>query len=246
MPGAFRRCTDGVTIMKKAMFLSLFLAVAVLGGVQAAGLAQLLRARGRTEPFEQAAMFVEFNHTDVDAGVHIQTDHDVGLRELCVVSPRGRIVAEMEWSTAPPLGLTELRTESAEPDATSALRAYPPGEYRILGLTIEGDRLLSRVTLSHALLPAPEITSPADGDVVPTSGVIVMWNPVVGAQDYIVEFEEDAPGGANLEMNLPGSATSFPVPDGFLKPDTPYKIGVAARGANGNRSLTEAEFRTLP
>src|SRR5688572_12033407 len=112
------------------------LAAALLGGLQAASVARPSGQRpARTEPFAKATIFLEFNSTDNDTGVHIDTDHDVGLSELWVVAPDGRTVAEAEWRTRPPLGLTEMSTESAEPNTTTALRSYPAGLYRFFGRT---------------------------------------------------------------------------------------------------------------
>ncbi len=247
--------------MKKAMLVSALLATALLGSFQAGGYlraAEVPRASGSgarpsaprpsaTEPFVKAAIFLEFNETDNDTGVHIQTDHGDGLSELWVVSPDGRTVAEAEWRTRPPLGLTEMATESAEPDPTTAVRSYPAGVYRFFGRTIDGVRLASRATLSHALLPAPEITDPPDGATdVPTSGVVVTWNPVPGARGYMLEYEGDNPAVPKLETRLAASTTSFAIPDGFLIPDAGFKVGVASVHENGNLTLAAIEFRTAP
>ena len=163
-----------------------------------------------------------------------------------VVAPNGKTIVSQTWTTRPPLGLTEMAVESAEPDTTTAVRSYPPGVYRFTGRTITGQRLASSVTLSHALLPAAEITSPPDGaTAVPTVGAIAAWNPVPGAQSYEIEFEE-ADGAGKLEMTLPASSTSFGIPDGFLKPGADYKLGVAPRNAAGNLTLATVEFQTAP
>jgi len=233
--------------MRTVVAISIVAAATLLMGVQAAGLARTGRVRTQGTPFAKAVIFLEFNYTDEDVGVHIQTDHGIGLREETVISPDGRIVAGLSWRTRPPLGLTELNTESAEPDAERALRAYPEGTYRFNGWTIHGDRLFSTAVLSHELLPAPEITYPADGaDDVPTTLVTATWNAMPGAVGYIVEFEADVAGGVKLETRLPASSPSFSIPEGMLEPGTPYKIGVAGIHANGNLSLAAIGFETAP
>ncbi len=229
--------------MKRGILVSSLAAVAILGAIQGTSIGRPAGALPAPPPFTQAEIYLEFNSTDEDIGVHIDTDHGTGLREVTVVSPQGREIVDQDWSTPRPLGLTEMKTESAEPDMTSALAAYPPGIYRISGVTITGQRLFSRARLSHSLLDAPEITNPAEGATgVPTVGLVVSWEPVAGARGYLIEF--DGASGKKLEAALPATMTSFAIPDGMLDPHAVHKVGVAVIAANGNRSLAEVEFET--
>ena len=50
--------------------------------------------------------------------------------------------------------------------------------------------------------------------------------------------------GREIRVNLPGAATAFAVPDGFLLPGTAYKLAVGTVSRAGNRSVVETEFTT--
>jgi hypothetical protein len=232
--------------MRNAILVPGLLAAALLAGMQGATAGRPAGPRAAApEAFAKARIYVEFNETDNDTGIHIDTDHDVGLRTLRVVGPNGKTVVDSTWRTRPPLGLTEMATESAEPDPEQALLAYPPGVYRFSGVTIEGDRLVSQATLSHDLLAAPAITSPADGATgVPTTGVSAAWDAVPGAQGYALEIEQGTPFVTKLETTLESTSNRFSIPDGLLIPDTAFQIGVASISSNGNLSLSVIEFHT--
>src|SRR6185369_10122631 len=86
-----------------------------------------------TIPFDAVSMTIEINATDVDAGVILFSDTEERLHHVTVRDPSGNIVYEMTSSDAQGLGLTEMSSETAEPDIQSALLAYPEGDYTFTG-----------------------------------------------------------------------------------------------------------------
>src|SRR5262245_23458664 len=81
--------------------------------------------------FEAVALTVEINATDLDAGVILFTDTEERLRHLTIQDPSGRTIYEMTSSDLQGLGLTEISSETAEPDIQTALLAYPEGRYTV-------------------------------------------------------------------------------------------------------------------
>ncbi len=124
------------------------------------------------------------------------------------------------------------------------LGSIPPGEYEFFGRTVEGDRLRGTAELSHALPPAPVFT-PVDGDVIAATGVVIEWEAIAGLDGYeLIVFSET--GGGELFVELDGDATSFPIPDEFMEPGAEYKVEVLAIAENGNKTITEHVFTTMP
>ena len=60
---------------------------------------------------------------------------------------------------------------------------------------------------------------------------------------YVVYIEQ-ADLDVNITAKLPGSAHGFKVPDGFLKPGTPYQLGIGTVTDQGNASFVETMFMT--
>jgi hypothetical protein len=235
--------------MRTTILISILLGLVLITCVQSVPAARAVAqpARQRTRPFEVAKIYLEFNATDNDMGVHIDSDHEAGLRSLQIRGPRG-VVINQTWKSRPTLGLTEMKTESSEPDAVRALHAYPPGVYFFTGSTVDGKRLSSQATFSHDLLDAPTITSPSKnaGDL-PVNGVTVSWDAVPGAAAYHFELTdetEDAVNPLDLDAVFPASVTEFRIPDGLLKPGTTYGAGAASIHVNGNQTLSVVTFST--
>ncbi|MGH9260017.1 MAG: hypothetical protein ACRD08_08995, partial [Acidimicrobiales bacterium] len=120
---------------------------------------------------------------------------------------------------------------------------FRPGEYRFRGRTAAGDNLVSTATLSHDFLPAPTF-SPTNGQVVDANNTVVRWN-APGAERVEVIIEQ-ADLGHNFDVIVSGTTTSLSVPPQFLQRGTPYKIEILAIGENGNRTITEGTFATMP
>lgn len=196
---------------------------------------------GTRIPFADAEVFFEFNTTDNDLGLQIFLDAE-GWRKVKVADPdKRKIVQIMAEGTLSKLGITELRFESAEPSPAEVLALFPPGEYEFRGKTVEGERLASTAELSHDFLPAPTF-SPSDGDAVDPNNTVVTWN-APGAEQVEVIIEN---GDGTFDVIVPGSVTSLNVPPQFLEPGTEYKIEILAVAENGNRTIAESTFVTMP
>jgi hypothetical protein len=207
-------------------------------------------AQGRTATaarFAVANVHLEENATDGDAEVVIEAMGGAdGLTQLVVKAPDGRTVVQF---TAPDggsvSGMRQFRFESPEPTDVSGLKAaYPPGMYAFDGVTARGAQLHGTATLNHALPGAVSLVTPKEDAVGVALGTLeIRWEPVAGATAYQAYIEQDE---FNVSATLPGSATTFAIPDGFLRPGTEYQLGVGVVSKDGNISFIETTFTTKP
>jgi hypothetical protein len=195
-------------------------------------------------PFESATVYFEQNATDKDAEVVFEaTSGSKGLVSFRVLAPDGRVIVNFE--TRSKLGLRHFRFESPEPENDGSVQAdFPEGEYTFTGMTVNGRKLESRARLSHKFPAVAAIIRPAPGaDDVPTKGLRITWSPVKNLKACIVTIEQEEQE-LELTATLPGTATNFNVPDGFLSADTEYKVAIGTVTQDGNTSFVEAEFTT--
>ncbi len=147
-------------------------------------------------PYDEAEIFFELNNTDGDLGIHALIDGDAWKR-LRIKDPMERKLLSIKVSgRLRRQGLTELFFESAEPVFEDLAPAdffdrFPPGFYKIEGMTLEGEELESETEVTH-LMPAPpggifvNTTSidPAEVDCddgpipIVTGAVTITWEPV--------------------------------------------------------------------
>jgi hypothetical protein len=219
----------------------------------AGGLAVLPPAHARppqgsgTLPFEELSLFIEWNSVDGDTELMLKMDADVGLKSLKVVGPNGKKVVGLTARGNPNIGQRKVELESPEPTPGAVFAAFPEGPYQFHGRSVDDEKLFGEVTLSHALLDPVTITSPASGATnVPINGVTADWTPTPGVTRYIVEVEEEDDETNSLVVDLPGTRTSFTLPDGWLLPDTTYQLAVGAVGPTGNVTVYEHFFTTEP
>jgi hypothetical protein len=201
---------------------------------------------GETQPFEVAAVQFEQNATDSDVEVVFQVKSGAeGLSQLTITAPNGRVVTDFTASDTVTLGMRQFRFESPEPKDVDRLKAaYPEGAYTFTGTTSSGLRLQSSATLSHELPATATFVQPEPGaQGVAANKLVLKWSPVAGVEAYVVYVEHDGLG-VNVTARIPGTASSFVVPDGFLTPGVDYKMGIGTVFKNGNTSYVEAEFRT--
>jgi hypothetical protein len=206
----------------------------------------LLPGTGLAEArFGRAAVYLERNVTDQDAEIRFEvTGGEDGLVALRVVAPDGRTVLDFKAPESR-LGMRHFNLESPEPRDDGRLQAeFPAGPYRFLGNTLDGTALQGTATLSHALPPAASIISPRAGQAgVPVAGLRIEWRPVPGLVACIVTIEQERTG-REIRADLAGTATAFVVPDGFLVPETKYKLSIGTVSREGNRSFVETQFMT--
>jgi hypothetical protein len=112
-------------------------------------------------PFDEAHIFFELNHTDGDLGIHGLIDGD-GWEQLTIGDARERKLLDVRVSSRlRQQGLTEVFFESEEPSfdelsPAKFFKRFPEGTYRIEGLTLEEEKLKSKVKVTH-LMPAPAV-----------------------------------------------------------------------------------------
>jgi len=194
-------------------------------------------------PFADAEVFFEFNSTDNDLGFQLFLDA-VGWKEVKVFDPDGdKILKFNAKGVLKELGITELRFESAEPSPAEVLALFQPGDYEFTGRTVNGDRLVGTATLSQDLPPAPTF-SPSNGEVVDASATTIEWDTPGAELVEVIISDPDL--GLNLDVIVAGETTSLDVPPQFLRPGTEYTIEVLSISENGNKTITQSTFKTLP
>jgi hypothetical protein len=196
-----------------------------------------------TIPFSAAQIYLEYNATADDAGVQVFLDAE-DWKEVSIHQGNLELLEIETGGGMRELGLTELRFEGAEPAPAEVLDAFPAGEYRFRGITVERERLTASATLSHAIPPAP-VFSPSQGETVDPDNVVVTWNPIGGMDRFQVIVESDT-NELVLEVSVSSSSTSLRVPPTFLVPNTLYKAEVLAIAPSGNRTISEGTFFTGP
>jgi hypothetical protein len=215
---------------------------------------------------KEAKLNIEHNATDHDTGFQGFIDSE-GWQRLEMTGPDGNVLAFKAQGELGELGLTELFFESVEPanadvPIADVLARLPEGDYLISGKGIEaGERTGSTsgtALLTHTIPAGPKLLTPADGSVVPLTGVTMSWEPVTqtltGDDATIIAYqlivEKDAEphahmiGKFGLSMYLAPSVTSITLPDGFLEPGTRYVWEVLAIEESGNQTLASSEFAT--
>lgn len=236
---------------------SRFIGLALVGLAPALALVPTAGARepGSTIPFKDARLKIEYNSTDGDAGLQVFLDAPA-WKEVSITAPSGIEVLDVQArKVIRNYGLTELFSESSEPPFeefpfSQFKLLFPEGSYFFRGLTVEGKRMESTFTLTHTVPDGPTIVSPAEDAMLGPDDLVVEWLPVTSpAGVHVVAYQvlvvADAPGLGNpkrvLDVMLPGTATSLPVPAAFLVPGS-YKAEVLAVEESGNQTLTEVAF----
>lgn len=197
------------------------------------------------QQFERAKVYFEQNLLDKDVEVKFEaTGGSVGLAALKVLAPDGRTVVDFK-SPDSRFGIRHLVLESPEPKNDGQIQKdFPAGVYRFSGTLVGGVALLSEATLSHKLpTPSTFIRPRAAEKNVPIKGLKASWAAVkdLAAVVLIIEQEDS---GQDMKVTLPGNATTFAVPDGFLRAGLEYKISVGTVSADGNGSFIETAFST--
>jgi hypothetical protein len=197
------------------------------------------------ERFEKVRVFLERNVDDKDAEIKFEaTGGSGGLAGLKVVGPDGRTVIDFK-ATDSKLGMRSFAFESPEPPNDGRVQAdFPAGSYTFTGSSASGVRLEGKAMLTHAFPDTTAFIQPRpDATNVQRKGLQVRWKAVKGLSACVVVIEHEA-SGHEIRAHLPGQATSFSVPDGFLLPDTEYKLAIGTVAKDGNSSFIETAFTT--
>ena len=212
-----------------------------------------------TEAFSEANIFFEENTTDGDLGLQFFLDGP-GWKRIKIFDPSGRRVIDIKVrGDVKDIGLTEVFSESAEPGYDEIPRAeflamFPAGPYRIVGKTLDGDRLESTVMLTQDLSAPPVITEPQEGDRVRADRPLtIRWNgvadpnpptSVIEAYQVFVEKDEDNERLRVFAVDMKPTDRKLEVPEGFLEPGKDYKVEIIAEETSGNKVISEVPFRT--
>ncbi len=202
--------------------------------------------RTSAERLTRAEVLVEVNETDGDAGLQVFLDGSP-WRNVTIYGPSGReILAYQTRSEVRGYGMTELFSESSEPPFTTfpleEFKAlFPEGDYRFVGTSIDGGRLVATATLSHDFPNAPEIVRPSGGATVSSDGAVIRWKPVaqpagVEVVGYQVTLEREDPLRI-FGVDLPADARRIRIPGAYLEPGVEYSAEVLAIDRSGNRTL---------
>jgi hypothetical protein len=194
--------------------------------------------------FSELHVTLERNDTDGDTEVvFFGKGQDEGMRAYSITAPDGRKIVKFEGSPEG-IGMREFVIESAEPpDLGQVLKSFPEGIYKFRGTTMSGGCLKGEAALSHAIAPAPVLLTPTDGQTVPVNQVVLSWQPVPEAVQYVVELNNEDTGTEAVFHVLP-PATSIAVPRRFLIPGNEYQFVVGVKTETGNVTYAEVTFKT--
>lgn len=217
---------------------------------------------GPPMPFNQADLFFEENATAGDLGIHFDIDHSSAdaWRRLMIFFPDGTLFMNVAAAGAEAeTGVTGLFSESAEPPFEEVPpeefeKRFPEGDYTIVGVTINGNMLMSTDTLSHERPVEPVAVSPLEGAVVDyDKPLLIRWRATPDPkppESVIVSYEvivtKEQPGEAKRVMSIIMLPTQrfVRVPREFLEPGKQYKYEILARETSHNQTITEVAFRT--
>ncbi len=193
---------------------------------------------------EDVVLSVVYSATDEDAQIIISGGSEEPIETVSISGPEGSVMLKAKFKDAGQLGQADFEFETPEPSLEDLEAAYPAGIYVIVGKTVEGNRLVSEVELSYQLLDAPVILFPGDGDTgVPVDDLTATWMAITDAEAIRLELEDEAEEVA-LKVDLPGEATSFEIPNGWLQPGVEYTLDIKAIGENGNQTVSDLRFIT--
>jgi len=228
-------------MMKLKLVLTLCMLALALGAPTV--LSRPASAPRDTIPFDAVSVTIEVNATDADAGVILFNDTEERLHHLTIQDPSGNVIYEMTSSDAKGLGLTEMSSETAEPDITTAFLAYPEGDYTFTGEAFDGTIVTGVAHLSHTVPDAPELTEPEDGARLGINHVVVAWELDEKVDHYWIEIEQEDPP-VNFTIQLQPGIHKFKIPKQLLLKASSYHVGVGAVSSNGNVTVSQVDFET--
>ncbi|MCZ6726156.1 MAG: hypothetical protein O7A98_02235 [Acidobacteria bacterium] len=202
---------------------------------------------------DQAAIFIEINDTDGDAGIQIFLDGE-GWDTMQVFGPNGRMVMGVVADGSVGFqGITEFFIESAEPSFDEQpledfLALFPAGIYSFRGRTTDGRSLIGAARLTHRIPEGPEVISPEeDGDPLPIDDAVIEWETVPNPEgsritSYEIIVEREEPSLRVFRADMGNRQTRVTIPREFLQRRREYKVEVIAIERSGNRTISEVEF----
>lgn len=212
-------------------------------------------------PIMDARLYVEYNSTDGDLGIHGYLGTD-GWSELCVYNPDGALILAVKPQGE--LGNTTLASmffEGREPTLDEFgfedLKAFAEGQYAVRTLSYDGTSIVGEATFTRNVPAAPVLLYPEMADeedpmAVSTENLVIQWeevtestegNPVtITSYEVIVtKVDHEDPHGFSrpiYDVHVGPDAASLSVPSDFLEPETLYEVEVLAIEESGNQTIT--------
>lgn len=177
------------------------------------------------------------------AEVVLETEAAAGLARLRVKNLAGEVLVRLDCPTGAALGVSELALEWEGDTLAEALDTFPPGDYVVEAITVDGRALEGRVRLQSGFPGLFAVVSPLPGEIVPADGATLAWTLPRGAAGYTLEIEQPELGFA-LEVGLAPWQTSFTVPAELLEPGRTYEYSLAVQGDTDNELELEGAFAT--
>lgn len=209
----------------------------------------------------EAEVFIEWNSTDDDFGVHVFFDGDPWRRMRLLDADETPVMQIKCSQNIAEQGMTEGFFESAEPPTSvlsmkAFLERFPEGEYEFEGKTLDGRELEGETEFTHDIPLPPTRLVPSDGALVDAGMPLVLrFAPVEASvfgdpleiEFYEVVLEAETELGELMKIIVDGGKKrpAVTVPPEFLLPGTEYKLEVLAQEESGNRTATEVSFETL-
>lgn len=228
-------------------------------------------AEGEPVTIGAAYLYVEYNSTAGDLGIHGFFD-DHGWSTLCVYDPAGSLMlAVTPQGELGRLGLSGVFFEGREPELEEfgpdeLIAAFPEGEYTVRGMNVDGTVLAGTALFTHDVPNPPVITGPAlaedeesAGDaVMPATGMVITWDDVthtiygdpvtiVGYEVIVTKEGAEAPHGFSqpiFDVHVAADRNSVTISPEFLEPGALYQVEVLALEVSGNQTITEGYFVT--
>lgn len=203
---------------------------------------------GAQREFEITKIFFEYNSTANDLGVHVFVDGE-DWTTLRIINPNRRPIFDaIGRGPYRLLGLTELSFEGAEPSLDEfpledLLALFPEGTYRLLGRTVDRDRIVGEAVLSHAIPAGPIVNADLNGN-----SLVISWEPVTTTPEgfpdrpiNIVAFQVIV---ETFQVTVPATTLSVTVSPEFVAslPAGTHQFEVLAIDESGNQTITEGTF----
>jgi len=207
-------------------------------------------AKKRVVSFSIAKVFFEYNSTPNDLGVHVFLDGE-DWKELRIVNPNGRTIFEVEGhGPYRDFGMTELFFEGAEPNLADVpleelLARFPAGDYKLIGRTVDGSRIVATATLTHAIPAGPSNLAAA---LTPPNTLVISWDAVTAPPPgfpaepiHIVGYQVIV---GTFQVTVPATTLNVTVSPEFVSSlasgQQPFEV--LAIEAGGNQTITEGSF----
>lgn len=225
--------------------------------------------QGEVISISEARLYVEYNSTDEDLGVHGYLGAD-GWSELCVYNPSGELMLAVKpQAQLKAVTMASIFFEGREPSidefSFEELKSFPEGQYEVHALSHDGTSVVGVASFSRNVPAPPTLVYPkmaeeeAAGEVVvPTDGLVIQWEDVTetidggsltitGYEVIITKVEHEDPNGFSRPMydvHVGPEQNSLGVPADFLEPETFYELEILALEQSGNQTITVSFFTT--